>query len=61
MRTIDIVHAFAGSLVLVSTALGAFVSAWWLLVTAFVGANLFQWAFSGVCPLERIIDAVRRD
>lgn len=61
MRNLDIVHAVAGALVLVSSALGAFVSPWWLLVSAFVGANLFQWAFSGLCPLERILKSIRRE
>jgi Protein of unknown function (DUF2892) len=50
--TIDrAVMAFAGSVILVSLALGFWVSPWWLLLTAFVGANLLQAAFSGVCPL----------
>jgi fatty acid desaturase len=50
--TIDrAVMAFAGSVVLVSLALGFWVSPWWLLLAAFVGTNLLQAAFSGVCPL----------
>ena len=54
--TIDrAVMAFAGSVVLVSLALGFWVSPWWLLLTAFVGANLLQAAFSGVCPLAIVL------
>ena len=40
----------AGSMLLVSLALTWLVSPYWLLLTAFVGANLFQAAFTGVCP-----------
>jgi hypothetical protein len=41
----------AGSFVLVSVALGQTVSPWFLLFTAFVGANLLQSAFTGWCPM----------
>ena len=47
--------AFAGTVVLVSVALGVWLSPWWLLLTAFVGANLLQAAFSGFCPLAVIL------
>lgn len=46
-----IVFAFAGFMVLLGLTLGYFVSPWWLLLPAFVGANLFQAAFTGFCPL----------
>ncbi|QSR87227.1 DUF2892 domain-containing protein [Candidatus Methylacidiphilum infernorum] len=45
------IRALAGSLVLISLGL-SFLSKWWLLLTAFVGLNLFQSAFSGFCPAE---------
>ena len=44
------VMAFAGAMVLVSLALAYSVSPYWLLLAAFVGANLFQAAFTGFCP-----------
>ena len=44
------VTAFAGIMVLVSVALGHFVSPYWYWLTVFVGANLFQFAFTGFCP-----------
>lgn len=50
-----IVLAFAGSVVLLSVILAHFVSAWWLLLTLFVGANLLQSAFTGFCPLAKIL------
>jgi hypothetical protein len=54
--TIDrVVLAFAGLMILVSLALGYWVSGWWLLLTAFVGANLLQSAFTGFCPLALIL------
>ena len=53
--TIDrAVLALAGTFVLVSVALGYWVSPWWLLFTAFVGANLLQSAFTGFCPAAMI-------
>jgi hypothetical protein len=44
------VFAFAGIMVLVSIALAYFVSPWWFLLTAFVGLNMLQSAFTGFCP-----------
>jgi hypothetical protein len=46
-----IVFAFAGTVILISLVLAALVSLHWLWLTAFVGANLFQSAFTGFCPL----------
>jgi Inner membrane protein YgaP-like, transmembrane domain len=48
------VLALAGSMVLVSAALAYWVSPAWLLLTAFVGANLLQAAFTGFCPAATI-------
>lgn len=53
-----VVFAFAGSVVLLGVALGYFVSPWWLLLTVFVGANLLQSAFTGFCPLARMLSAM---
>ena len=50
-----VVFAFAGSVILLSVALGYFVSPWWLLLAVFVGANLLQSAFTGFCPLAKIL------
>lgn len=44
------VFAFAGMMVLASLALAWLVSPYWLLLTAFVGFNLMQSAFTGFCP-----------
>ena len=50
-----VVFAFAGVVILVSLLLGHYVSGWWLLLTAFVGLNLLQSAFTGFCPLAVIL------
>ncbi|KCZ55587.1 sulfurtransferase [Hyphomonas beringensis] len=52
------VFAFAGLIVLASLALGYFVSPYWFLLTAFVGLNLFQAAFTGFCPAAMIFKAL---
>ena len=44
------VMAFAGLMILASVSLAVFVSPYWLLLTAFVGLNLLQAAFTGFCP-----------
>jgi hypothetical protein len=49
--TIDrAVLMFAGVMVLVSLALGFYVSPYWYLLTAFVGLNLIQASVTGFCP-----------
>ncbi|HAE94371.1 MULTISPECIES: YgaP family membrane protein [Hyphomonas] len=48
------VLAFAGLIVLVSLALGYWVSPYWLLLTAFAGLNMVQAAFTGFCPAALI-------
>jgi hypothetical protein len=54
--TIDrAVMAFAGSMVLLSLALSQVTSPYWLLLAAFVGANLLQAAFTGFCPLAMVL------
>jgi len=40
----------AGGMVLTSAALAYWASPYWLLLTAFVGANMLQAAFTGFCP-----------
>ncbi len=53
-----LVFAFAGSFILVSLALSHFHSPNWLWFTVFVGANLLQAAFTGFCPLAKILAAM---
>lgn len=49
------VMAFAGAMILISVILSVVHSTYWLFFTAFVGANLFQAAFTGFCPLAIIL------
>ncbi|MFA6063211.1 MAG: DUF2892 domain-containing protein [Gallionella sp.] len=60
MNADRIVHIVAGSFILLSLALGVdvspfFVSQKFLLLTAFVGLNLFQSGFTKFCPLNSIL------
>ena len=60
MTSWQLTRVIAGSFILLSLALGApgspiFHSSYWLWFTAFVGANLFQFGFTGVCPLGFIL------
>ncbi len=48
-------RAIAGVFILISVALAVWVSPWFLLFTAFVGANLFQSAYSRWCPMMAIL------
>lgn len=50
-----IIMRFAAVFVLVSLALGWWVSPWFFLFTAFVGLNLLQSTVTGFCPLERVL------
>ncbi|PLW79128.1 YgaP family membrane protein [Cohaesibacter celericrescens] len=47
--------AFAGAMILVSVVLTAFVSPLFVWFTVFIGANLFQSAFTGICPAAMIM------
>jgi hypothetical protein len=54
------IRIIAGSFIMLSLALGIegsplFLSSWALAFTAFVGANLFQFGFTNVCPMSWIL------
>jgi len=53
-----IVFAIAGAFILISVALSQVHHVYWLGFTAFVGINMFQAAFTGFCPLAKILKAV---
>ena len=48
------VLAFAGVMVLVSVVLTVFVSPLFMWFTVFIGLNMFQSAFTGLCPAAMI-------
>ena len=49
---------FAGVMVLLSVALTLAFSQWFLLFTAFIGLNLIQSSFTGVCPAAMVFKAM---
>jgi putative methionine-R-sulfoxide reductase with GAF domain len=53
-----LVFAIAGMFILISVALSQLHHVYWLGLTVFVGANLFQTAFTGFCPLAKILGAL---
>lgn len=60
MTSWQLVRLVAGTLILLSLALGIsgspiFVSPWWLAFTAFVGVNLLQSALTQWCLMETIM------
>jgi len=52
------VLAFAGFMTLLSALLVALVSPWFLLLTAFVGANMMQASITGFCPAAMVFKAL---
>jgi Zn-dependent protease len=53
-----VVMAFAGAVILISLLLSLLHSSYWLFLSAFVGANLLQAAFTGFCPLAIILKKI---
>ena len=53
-----LIFAIAGVFILASIALSQIHHIYWLGFTAFVGINMFQAAFTGFCPLAKILKAV---
>ena len=53
------IRLIAGTFILVSLALGSWVSPWWLLFTAFVGAHLVQSSLPKWCLMEDILRATK--
>ena len=49
------VFAFAGLMILASLALGLMLHPYWFALTAFVGLNMFQAAFTGFCPVAMLL------
>ena len=52
------VRLIAGVIILVSLALAYYFSPYWLWLTAFVGLNLLQSAFTNWCPAMSIFRAL---
>ena len=58
MTVNEYLRGIAGFFVLVSAALGHFVSPYFFLFTVFVGANLLQSAFTRWCPMISVLRAL---
>jgi hypothetical protein len=58
MNIDKLVYAVAGFFVLASVLLSQYHDIRWLWFTGFVGLNLFQAAFTGFCPLAKILKAI---
>ena len=55
MKLESAIRVLAGTLVLAGLALGTWVNSYWYWLSAFVGVNLIQSAFTGFCPAEIIL------
>jgi hypothetical protein len=53
-----VLFALAGTVTLLSAALAALVSPWFLLLTAFVGVNQWLFVLLGACPASLILGRV---
>ncbi len=53
-----VLFALAGSMVLLSALLVATVSAWFLLLTAFVGINQWLYVAVGACPASLLLERI---
>lgn len=53
-----LVFALAGSFILLSLLLSQIHSPYWLFFSAFIGINMLQAAFTGFCPLAKILKAM---
>lgn len=51
------IFRFAGTLILVSLALSQLHHPYWLIFTAYVGANMLQASITGYCPMAKMLKA----
>ena len=51
-------RGIAGTFILLSVLLAVLHSRWWLIFTAFVGANLLQSAFTNWCPMITVLKSM---
>jgi hypothetical protein len=50
-----VLFALAGTVTLLSAALAALISPWFLLLTAFVGVNQWLYVLVGACPASLLL------
>ena len=51
----QVLFALAGTMTLLSAALAALISPWFLLLTAFVGVNQWLYVLLGACPASLVL------
>jgi hypothetical protein len=51
-----VLFGLAGTMTLLSAALAALISPWFLLLTAFVGANQLLYVLVGACPASLVLE-----
>jgi hypothetical protein len=50
-----VLFALAGTMTLLSAALAALISPWFLMLTAFVGVNQWLYVLAGACPASLVL------
>ncbi|HAO24074.1 MULTISPECIES: DUF2892 domain-containing protein [unclassified Methylophaga] len=58
MNTDKMVFALAGSFILISLLLSQLHHIYWLWFTAVVGINMLQAAFTGFCPMAKLLKKI---
>lgn len=55
MKAENAIKIIAGGLIFTTAIIGYFNSKYYLFATMFIGLNLFQFGFTGFCPLKIIL------
>ena len=55
----NLMRIIPGFFITLGVVLGYFVNSWWYGLDLFVGLNLLQSGFTGICPLESILRFLR--
>ena len=55
MKIENAIRILAGTMILLSVILTRFVHPNWIWLSVFVGVNLIQSAFTGICPAETVL------
>ena len=56
MNKQNFIRRLAGTMTLIGVVLTVYFSNWFLIIPGFVGFNLIQSTYTGVCPAESIFD-----
>jgi len=52
------IRRLAGTMVILGAILTVWISSWFLIIPAFVGLNLVQSTYTGICPAETIYEGL---